>query len=148
MSMQSAQLLDQAAAALSANRMGETIELCRRVLASDSNNLQAHVLWSSASLPGETYVTILGRIHRHLRPRTYVEIGVETGQSLVLAQPGTTCVGIDPKPQLRYRISDSARVFAKTSDAFFAEHDLFKELGERPVDLAFLDGMHLFAFAL
>src|SRR5262249_40566888 len=39
-------------------------------------------------------------------------------------------------------------IFAKTSDAFFAQHDLFKELDERPIDLAFLDGMHLFSFAL
>src|SRR5256885_12302956 len=30
----------------------------------------------------------------------------------------------------------------------FAEHDLSKELGGRPVDLAFIDGMHLFEFAL
>jgi hypothetical protein len=39
-------------------------------------------------------------------------------------------------------------VFIKTSDAFFAEHDVIRELGGRPIDLAFLDGMHRFAFAL
>jgi hypothetical protein len=146
--MQSAHLLDQAATALSADRFAETIELCRQVLASDSNNVQAHSLWSRASLPGDDYLTILDRIHQHLHPRTYVEIGVETGRSLVLAQPGTTSIGIDPRPQLTHRIPSSARIFPKTSDAFFAQHDLFKELGDRPIDLAFLDGMHLFSFAL
>src|SRR5450432_2346085 len=118
-STQQAQLLDQAAA-LAASRWGETVELCRRVLASDANNLQAHILWASASLPGDFYLTFLDRIHRHLQPRTYVEIGVETGRSLALAQPGTTGIGIDPKPQLTHRLPASTRVFAKTSDAFFA----------------------------
>jgi hypothetical protein len=148
MSLQSAHLLDQAATALSAHRFAETIELSQQVLALDSNNVQAHSLWALASLPGDDYLTILDRIHQHLRPRTYVEIGVETGRSLVLARPGTTSIGIDPRPQLTHRIPPSARIFAKTSDVFFAQHDLFKELGDRPIDLAFLDGMHLFSFVL
>jgi hypothetical protein len=146
--MELAELLDQAAAALAAHRRDEAIALCRRALTIDMNNFRAHALWSAASLPGEAYMTILDRIHRHLRPRTYVEIGVETGRSLALAQPGTTSIGIDPQPHLAYPIPDTARVFVETSDAFFAQHDLSSELGGRPVDLAFLDGMHLFDFAL
>jgi hypothetical protein len=39
-------------------------------------------------------------------------------------------------------------VFAETSDAFFAGRDLRAELGGLPVDLAFIDGMHRFEFAL
>jgi hypothetical protein len=35
-----------------------------------------------------------------------------------------------------------------TSDAFFAEHARNSLLGQRRVDLAFIDGMHLFEFAL
>src|SRR4030088_274654 len=110
MNMQSAQLLERATSALSSGQWDEAVALCRRVLASDSNNLQAHLLWASALLPGDNYLTVLDRIHRHLRPRTYVEIGVETGRSLALAQPGTTCIAIDPRPQLAYRIPDLARV--------------------------------------
>jgi hypothetical protein len=146
--MELAELLDQAAAALAARRCDEAIALCRRALTIDMNNFRAHELWACASLPGEGYMTILDRIHRHLQPRTYVEIGVETGRSLALAQTCISCVGIDPRPQLSYPIPDTARVFIETSDSFFAQHDLFSELGGRPVDLAFLDGMHLFAFAL
>lgn len=143
-----APLLNEAAAALSAHRRTEAIRLCREVLAVDSDNLQAHLLWAAASLPGEDYLGVLDRIHRDLCPRTYVEIGVETGQSLVLAQPGTTIIGIDPQPRLAHAVPPSASVFFDTSDAFFAQHDLFEELGERPVDLAFLDGMHHFSFTL
>ena len=148
MTPQAAQLLDRAAAALSADRRYEAIELCRRVLGVDSNNLDAHWTWALASLPGENYIKVLDRIHRHLCPATYLEIGVETGQSLALAQPGTTSIGIDPQPQLTHALPASARVIVKTSDSFFAEHDLASEFEGRPVDLAFLDGMHMFSFTL
>jgi hypothetical protein len=39
-------------------------------------------------------------------------------------------------------------MFAQTSDAFFAGHDLSAELDGLPVDLAFIDGMHHFEHAL
>jgi len=139
-----ARLLSEAAAALSAHRHAEAVGLCRQVLAEDPDNLQGHVLWAAASLPGEDYLGILDRIHQDLCPRTYVEIGVETGQSLVLARPGTTCIGIDPEPRLAHAVPPSTSIFFETSDAFFAQHDLFEELGGRPVELAFLDGMHHF----
>jgi hypothetical protein len=140
-------LLHQARAAFSAGRLPETIELCRRILTIDPDNLTAYLLWAYAELPGENYLQLLARIHRHLRPGTYVGIGIETGACLTCAEPHTTIIGIDPKPQLKYRFGDQVRIFAETSDDFFARRDLFKELG-RPVDLAFIDGMHLLEFAL
>jgi predicted O-methyltransferase YrrM len=87
-------------------------------------------------------------IHVQLLPRTYVEIGVNTGISLALALPGTRAVGIDPKPRLRHPISRSTSVFPLASDTFFELWDLEEPLGGRKVDLAFIDGMHLFEFAL
>src|SRR5437762_7773387 len=87
-------------------------------------------------------------IHVRLLPRTYVEIGVNTGTSLALALPGTRVVGIDPKPRLRNPISRSTKVFPLTSDTFFELWDLDEPLGGRQVDLAFIDGMHLFEYAL
>ena len=98
--------------------------------------------------PGLPYFSLLDQIHQQLLPRTYVEIGVSTGRSLTLALPGTTCVGVDPEPRLRFRMGRRTRVFSQTSDEFFAEHDLATLLGGLPVDLAFIDGMHHFEFAL
>jgi hypothetical protein len=93
------------------------------------------------------YLALLRRIHHALRPRTYVEIGVRLGHSLRLAPPGTTCIGIDPAADARPAVP-GARIFTTTSDDFFAENDLGRLLDGRPVDLAFIDGMHLFEFAL
>jgi hypothetical protein len=99
-------------------------------------------------LAGEDYRALLARIHEALRPRTDVEIGVKDGASLRLMVPGTRAIGIDPQPQIRFTLPEGVSIHAKTSDAFFAEHDVETELGGRKIDLAFIDGMHLFEFAL
>jgi hypothetical protein len=93
------------------------------------------------------YLTLLDRLQQHLRPRTYVEIGVRFGTSLRLALPGTSTVGIDPAADIRYPVPRRSRIFDMTSDDFFATHELREVLGG-PVDMAFIDGMHLFEFAL
>ena len=101
-----------------------------------------------AGLAGEDYRALLARIHQALRPSTYVEIGIKDGASLRLIAPGTRAIGIDPEPRIPGPLPPNVRVFAKTSDAFFAEHDVQAELGGRSIELAFIDGMHLFEFAL
>jgi hypothetical protein len=101
------------------------------------------------AFPGPPYREVLRLLHRYLRPRTYLEIGVESGASLELARESELILGIDPAlrapPQ---RVPPQARLFSMTSDAFFVEHTRSSLLGERRVDLAFIDGMHLFEFAL
>jgi len=105
--------------------------------------LQAQII-----LGGESYMATLGRIHAYLSPRTYIEIGIFQGESLRLAKPPTIAIGVDPNPKLLVPPADNQRVFAETSDAFFAGHDLRTEFGDLPVDLAFIDGMHHFEYAL
>jgi len=68
--------------------------------------------------------------------------------SLRLARAPTIAIGIDPAPQLTAPLASNQKVFAETSDAFFAAHDVRAELGGQPIDLAFIDGMHHFEFAL
>ena len=98
--------------------------------------------------PDLPYYDAMDLVHRHLVPRTYVEIGVATGRTLRLALPGTACVGIDPAPRLERPAAAGQQIFAQTSDDFFATHDLGAVLGGAPMDLAFIDGMHHFEFAL
>jgi hypothetical protein len=98
--------------------------------------------------PCGTYWTFLQRVHRALAPRTYLEIGVAEGTTLAFAGADTVAVGVDPAPELVEPVPPTTTVFAETSDAFFATRDLGALFGGRGVDLAFVDGMHLFEFAL
>lgn len=99
------------------------------------------------SSPYSTYYEFLSALHVALHPRTYVEIGVYDGASLGLAEPSTLCIGIDPEPKMDDSTPEQ-KLFPVTSDRFFEEHDLSSELGGLPLDLAFIDGMHLFENAL
>lgn len=98
--------------------------------------------------PRQPYFDLLDQTHQHLVPRTYVEIGVSTGQSLTMALPGTVSIGVDPKPRPAFPFNGQTRIVELTSDDFFAQHDLGKLLDGVPLDLAFIDGMHHFEYAL
>jgi hypothetical protein len=94
------------------------------------------------------YFDLIRRLHVTLRPRTYLEVGVHTGKSLELVGPETAIIGIDPTPAIRTRINANAQLYFETSDDFFADHDVRTLLGDRTIDMAFIDGMHLFEYAL
>jgi hypothetical protein len=99
--------------------------------------------------PGPPYREVLGRLHAALRPRTYLEIGVEHGTSLALAVHSEQAVGVDPVPRLPTRaLPPGTRLFHTTSDAFFLGHRREEVFGDQRVDLAFIDGMHQFEYAL
>ena len=97
---------------------------------------------------GHYYETLL-ELHQVVRPNTYVEIGVSEGGSLRRVSPETLCIGIDPRPSLDSGFDrDNVRIYPMTSDEFFASYSLDVELEHRPLDLAFIDGMHLFEYVL
>jgi hypothetical protein len=100
------------------------------------------------AMPGPGYRHALAAIHAQLKPRTYLEIGVSSGATLELAHTATRALGVDPEPKLKKPPGPNARIYALPSDDFFSEVDVAKELDGLPVDLAFIDGMHLFEFAL
>jgi hypothetical protein len=86
---------------------------------------------------------LLERIHRHHRPRRYVEIGVAEGYSLAMAGAGCRVVGIDPEPKLASPPAENATLHPLSSDDYFAGRDLTADLAGA-VDLAFVDGLHHF----
>ena len=99
-------------------------------------------------LPGPSYRDILRRLHDVLRPRTYLEIGVEHGTTLAFAVHSEHVIGIDPAPPPAGRVLPArARYFQTTSDAFFEAHARSDVL-PGAVDLAFIDGKHWFDYAL
>src|ERR1700733_13468057 len=128
-------------------RPQQALALCRQAV-EHADYSRAYTLMSRLTLPGESYFGVLRRIHAHLKPATYLEIGVARGESLALAAPDTAAIGIDPSPQLARPLRAHERIFATTSDEFFAHHDLRAEFGGRALELAFIDGMHRFEYAL
>lgn len=121
---------------------------CRAALALEPAIPGLYMILSQLEMPGPFYIDLLSRIHAHLHPRTYLEIGVETGQTLCLARPETRAIGIDPEPVVSHALSPGTTVHAVTSEEYFARHDVRAEFGDMPIDLAFIDGMHHFEFAL
>lgn len=107
-------------------------------------------------------------LHTLAAPRTYLEIGINTGKSLTLARAPS--IGIDPAPKIQMPITADAQIVKETSDAFFARADPLAHFRTEPrnplsrllrgrspfsppsetplIDLAFIDGLHLFEFAL
>lgn len=88
-----------------------------------------------------SYLEVLERLHRELLPVCYLEIGVRRGSSLALAR--CPAVGIDPTPSVDRELPPTTKIHALTSDEFFA-----KSADGITPDLSFIDGMHLFEFAL
>ncbi|SEG86356.1 hypothetical protein SAMN05216223_11774 [Actinacidiphila yanglinensis] len=107
----------------------------------------------------------LRRLHKVYKPRNYLEIGVNDGKSLALSR--VPSVAIDPAFKVTQSISCDVHLVRDTSDAFFGRKDPllhlrpgrnpFRALGRRDplalvgdpsLELAFIDGMHLFEFAL
>ncbi|HEY9568180.1 MAG TPA: class I SAM-dependent methyltransferase, partial [Thalassobaculum sp.] len=87
----------------------------------------------------------LATIGRTLRPRVYLEIGVDRGGSLAVAHADARRIAVDPAPRLdRIAHPELARpgleLFAITSDAFFERFE--RDLPGVTIDLAFIDGLH------
>ena len=96
---------------------------------------------------GMNYVQFLRRIHESYAFEWYIEIGCRDGRILNMAQGKT--IGVDPAFRLKQSIlgqKPQLHLFQETSDAFFAANRL-EVLGAQPT-VAFVDGMHLFEYAL
>ncbi len=97
---------------------------------------------------GTGYLTLLRRLHALRRPRHYLEIGTAAGKTLALARCAS--IAVDPRFRLAHDMradKPACHLFEMTSDAFFAAHNPTALFGG-PIDLAFIDGMHHFEFAL
>ena len=102
---------------------------------------EENALWGDANKHD-----VLAWLHRWLQPALYLEIGVDQGVSLACATG--PAIGVDPRPDLRMSVDlpPTARIMASSSDAFFAQQAA--ALLQPAPELAFIDGMHLFEFAL
>lgn len=91
------------------------------------------------------YLETIAAVHRRLAPAFYLEIGVRHGRSLELAR--CPAIGVDPAPELKGPpLPPTTALSVMTSDEFFSGLDA-EPLPQAP-ELAFIDGMHWFEYAL
>jgi hypothetical protein len=91
---------------------------------------------------GMFYLTFLALLDTHLAPRSYFEIGTNSGDSLAAFSCDAICV--DVEFQLAAKVTGPrARtlLYQMTADAFFARYDLHRDFPGGP-DVCFLDGAH------
>ena len=88
----------------------------------------------------------LSHMHRLTAPRSYLEIGINHGRSLALSR--TRSIGVDPEFTVDVDLECDVQLVKATSDDFFAREDPIARFPEGVVDLAFIDGLHLFEFSL
>ena len=93
------------------------------------------------------YYNLLELLHKEFKPKKYLEVGIRNGDSLSLADGNTFCIGIDPAYHIKAALSDNTYVFKMTSDAFFEKYSENGCLASH-IDMAFIDGMHLFEYVL
>lgn len=122
----------------------EAVACWKKAVSIHANATRAHLLMAAALMPGSNYLDILSSFHRHMNPKSYVEIGIGVGNSLTLVNPDTRAVAIDPSPSIENPIQARAKIFPTTSDDFFQSYDLHKELGTKSIDLVFIDGLHTY----
>ena len=92
------------------------------------------------------YLDFLRVLHERLSPATYLEIGVRNGTSLALSR--CRSVGVDPAYKVTAELDGDVALIRTISDEYFSRPEPLAPFGGRPVDLAFIDGLHLFEFAL
>jgi hypothetical protein len=94
------------------------------------------------------YLDFLEQLHERVRPESYLEIGVRGGHSI--ARSTVPSLGVDPAYEIAsdLKLHDDITLVEQTSDDFFAGDAPVAGLPNGGVDLAFIDGMHLYEFAL
>jgi hypothetical protein len=98
--------------------------------------------------PGIDVLECLQMISTVLKPKSYFEIGTQTG--LTLSKIACDAVCVDPEFRLNVDVlSNKTRLsfFQMTSDRFFVETDL-RDIFPAGVDVALLDGLHYFEYLL
>jgi len=92
------------------------------------------------------YKPFLQAAHDRLHPSAYLEIGIDKGYSLALSR--CPSIGIDPGFNVLAELHCEVALMRTSSDEYFTRPEPLGPTGGVPFDLTFIDGLHLFEFAL
>lgn len=93
-----------------------------------------------------SYLDVLRKLHMRTFS-CYLEIGARSGRSLLLSR--SPSIAIDPYFKIQEEVmgvKQKLSLFQCTSDVFFEQHSA--SLEQDLIEIAFVDGMHLFEYAL
>lgn len=99
-------------------------------------------------LDGPLYKGFVLAVTKAVRAQNYLEIGVRDCSTFGPIECAS--IGIDPNFAIKFnplQRKPAVHLFQITSDDYFRDHDP-RDLFGAPVDVAFLDGLHLFDFLL
>jgi hypothetical protein len=99
-------------------------------------------------LNGPHYKGFVLAVTKAVRANNYLEIGVRDCANFGPIECAS--IGVDPNFTIKFdpmQQKPSMHLFQLTSDEYFRDHDP-RDLFGAPVDVAFLDGLHLFDFLL
>jgi hypothetical protein len=88
----------------------------------------------------------LSSVHAVYKPRNYLEIGINDGRGLRRSK--TRTIGVDPAFKITAEFECDVQMVKATSDDFFARENPIARFPEGVIDFAFIDGLHIFEFAL
>ncbi len=88
----------------------------------------------------------LSGVHASYKPRSYLEIGINDGRGLHRSR--TRTIGVDPAFKITAEFECDLQMVRATSDDFFARPNAIAHFPEGVIDMAFIDGLHIFEFAL
>ena len=73
---------------------------------------------------------------------------VTLAASLAKVRHPSIAIGVDPNPKIEFTLKAETHIFPETSDDFFARQGPADILGNKPLGLGFIDGLHVYEQAL
>ncbi len=94
-----------------------------------------------------SHMAIIQKLLKTIKPKNYLEIGVQAGYSITMAKSIKRVIGVDPLNALEFNLPKNIKMFFMTSDDFFKKKNI-EWILKGKIEMAFIDGMHLFDYVI